>query len=166
MVRRYSKYKSKIFISKWIGLKRGKEAVNLINGCINSKTNFNFESTLSGRGIFNKIKYAKSNGFEVDIIYIAIDKKTSKLRINSRVLKGGHNISNEDVERRYDKSISNFINNINIFDNVYFYENEESKHNLIFFIESGRLKYLKNSIPEWIEIKLDLKNMLDKFKNE
>lgn len=151
------------FNDRNIQFKAGKKAIKLFNDCITSKIDFNFETTLSGKNIFKKMEIAKANGFIIDIIYIAIDKETSKLRISSRVLKGGHNISSKDVERRYDKSINNFTDNIDMFNNVYFYENEDSKHKLIFCIEDNKIKYIENHIPKWIERKFNINNLLCKF---
>lgn len=137
-----------------------KMALNLIANCIANNTNFNFETTFSGKGILRKVEEAQHNGFDVDLIYIAIEKKTSKLRIYNRVLKGGHNIPENDLERRYDRSINNFITNIDKFQNIYFYENEGSKHNLIFVIENGMFVYINEDIPSWINVKFKLDYIL------
>ncbi|AGK96962.1 zeta toxin family protein [Clostridium pasteurianum] len=152
------------FNDRNIQFKAGKKAIKLFNDCITSKIDFNFETTLSGKNIFRKIEIAKANGYIIDIIYIAIDKETSKLRISNRVLKGGHNISSKDVERRYDKSINNFTDNIDMFNNVYFYENEDSKHKLIFCIEENKIKYIENHSPKWIERKFNINKLLSKFE--
>jgi predicted ABC-type ATPase len=151
------------FNNKLIQEHAGRQTLKIIADCIENKTDFNFETTFSGKGILRKIDDAKNNDFDVDLIYIAIEKKTSKLRINSRVLKGGHNIPDLDIERRYDRSVNNFINNANRFQNVYFYENEGSKHNLIFVIENGKFVYINEEIPEWIKIRFKFDDLINEF---
>jgi predicted ABC-type ATPase len=67
------------------------------------------ESTLSGIGLLNKINIFKENGFSVSILFVFIDTvELCKKRIRIRVKKGGHNVLNEDIERRFSRSIHNF----------------------------------------------------------
>lgn len=147
-----------------IQIRAGKEALRSIDDCIKNKVDFNYETTLSGKGIFKKVEDARKQGFKIELIYISIDKETSKERINNRTLKGGHNIPLEDIERRYEKSIENFKSNLDKFDTIYFYENQKEKHNLIFAIENNQVMFKNKNIPEWINEKFNIENLFEKVK--
>ncbi len=152
------------FIAKEIGnekdtkvqIEAGKKAFKLIEECIERKTDFNFESTFSGLGIFEIIKKAKRIGFKISIIYIAIDKELSKERIKNRVIKGGHEIQNDIIERRYPKSINNFNRYFKLFDDILFFENNKSEHNLLLSIKDKKLEFISTNTPKWIIDKFDI----------
>ena len=55
-----------------------------------------------------------------------------------RVSKGGHGISDEDIERRYYESINNLKNIIDICDEINIYDNTEIFKEIIDF-EKGKL---------------------------
>jgi predicted ABC-type ATPase len=139
-----------------VQIKAGKIAFNRINECIINMESFNFESTFSGLGIFEIIKKAKSAGFKVSLIYIAIEKELSKDRIKTRVIKGGHNIPNDIIERRYEKSIKNFNEKILLFDEIMFFENSTDTHSLIAMIKEGKLVFSSDKIPNWISNKFNI----------
>lgn len=50
----------------------------------------------------------------------------AKERVESRVSKGGHNIRDEVIKRRYFKGLKNLNQFMNVVDNWYLYDNSES----------------------------------------
>jgi len=87
--------------------------------------NFNQETTLSGKSIIKNIEKARRKGFYVVMNYIGVDNPDiAKERVRIRVLKGGHGIPEEAIERRYYESLDNLknvldlCNEINIYDNT------------------------------------------------
>lgn len=67
------------------------------------------ESTLSGVGLAKQIKRFQKIGYAIHIVYVFIDDvNLCKQRIKARVLKGGHNVPEQDIVRRYYRSIENF----------------------------------------------------------
>ena len=56
------------------------------------------------------IKQLKSDGWHVELIYLALPNvEMSKLRVLERVEHGGHNIPVKDIERRFPRSLSNLL---------------------------------------------------------
>ena len=81
-------------------LKCAREAVKLIKEYISEGISFNQETTLTGRSIIKNIINAKDNGFYVVMNYIGGESpKIAKERVKIRVSRGGHGISDEDIER-------------------------------------------------------------------
>jgi predicted ABC-type ATPase len=72
---------------------------------------FAIESTLSGIYLKKLIMKFKKLDYNVDLIYIFLETPDVCLgRIKERVLKGGHNVPEKDVIRRYYRSKNNFWN--------------------------------------------------------
>jgi predicted ABC-type ATPase len=67
------------------------------------------ETTLAGRSLIRVFKAVKGRHFEIILIYIFLDTPELCIhRIKERVMKGGHHVADEDVYRRYYRSIQNF----------------------------------------------------------
>jgi predicted ABC-type ATPase len=74
-----------------------------------AKSNFGFESTLSGLTYLNRLKRWKSVGYRIEIVYLRISSPRLGLRrIAARVKQGGHNVPRQDVLRRFTRSWNNF----------------------------------------------------------
>lgn len=77
---------------------------------ISKKEDFAFETTLAGRSYLRLIKQLKSDGWRIELIYLALPSiQMSKQRVAERVAHGGHNISVKDIERRFGRSLHNLL---------------------------------------------------------
>ncbi|SDH14410.1 hypothetical protein [Nitrosomonas sp. Nm132] len=78
---------------------------------IKRRENFAFETTLSGRSYLRLINRLRRDGWQVELIYLALPNiGMSKMHVAERVAHGGHNIPLRDIERRFSRSLGNFIN--------------------------------------------------------
>jgi len=76
-----------------------------------SRQNFAFETTLSGRSYLKLIDRLQTDGWQVELIYLALaDVEMSKMRVAERVAHGGHNIPIDAIERRFSRSLRNLLN--------------------------------------------------------
>lgn len=81
-----------------------------IEACIQKKHDFAFETTLSGRSYLKLIERLRASGWYVELIYLALPSiEMSKARVAERVAHGGHNIPEEDIERRFARSLRNLL---------------------------------------------------------
>lgn len=81
-----------------------------IRACLTQRENFAFETTLAGRSYLKLVRKMKSEGWRVELIYLALpDVEMSKLRVAERVAHGGHNIAAADIERRFARSLRNLL---------------------------------------------------------
>ena len=72
---------------------------------------FAFETTLATRSYVSFIHQAKTMGYKVSLVYIWIQSPAlAKQRVAARVSRGGHNIPDDVIERRYHRGISNLLN--------------------------------------------------------
>lgn len=77
-----------------------------IDVAIANSDRFVVESTLSGRTLQHLLKKAKATAFEITIIYLFLDSADACVdRVHERVQKGGHNVPQMDIRRRFDRKI-------------------------------------------------------------
>lgn len=75
-----------------------------------SRSDFAFESTLSGVGYVQRIKKWKASGYKVEIIFLRLNSVRLALqRVATRVRQGGHHVSKEEIIRRFGRGRQNFI---------------------------------------------------------
>lgn len=135
-----------------IQIKVAKEAILMREEAFKKGLSLNQETTLSGKSIIKALHQAKKLGYQIHLYYVGLESaELAKERIKIRVLNGGHNISDEAVERRYFQSLENFkkllelCTYIELFDNSLYFRR-------ILQIEGGKIILLEeNNLPLWIE---------------
>ena len=126
-------------------IKAAKIAINLRNDCLQNWKSFNEETTLTGKTILKTIDKAKELGYELQLFYVGVNNpEIAKERIRNRVEKGGHNIADEIVEKRYYESLKNLKHVITKFDEVYLYDNSIKYKHIFSFINNKILYKDKN----------------------
>ncbi len=74
-----------------------------------SKSDFAFETTLSGQTYLTRVKQWKSCGYRIEVVYLRLGSPQIALkRIAERVKQGGHNVPARDVLRRFARGWENF----------------------------------------------------------
>lgn len=67
------------------------------------------ETTLAGKGFRRIVAELKAAGYSVTLIFVFLDSADACVaRIRERVRKGGHDVPEADIRRRYIRSINNF----------------------------------------------------------
>jgi predicted ABC-type ATPase len=81
------------------------EGKRLLQQAIAQNLDYNFETTLGGTSFIRLLKDAATQGFEVRIWYVGLASPEHHLaRVKARVKKGGHDIPEADIRRRFDQS--------------------------------------------------------------
>lgn len=130
-------------------IKAAKIAIQLRKRCLEEVKSFNEETTLTGKTILKTIDRAKELGYKIYLYYIGVDSpEIAKERVRNRVLKGGHDISSEAIEKRYYESLENLKKIISKCDYVKIYDNTNIYKNIFSSIDN---KITKNNteLPEW-----------------
>lgn len=130
-------------------IKCAREAVKLINYYIKNNISFNQETTLSGKSIVRNIKKAKEKGFYVVMNFIGVDSPDiAKERVRIRVLKGGHGIPEEAIERRYYESLENLKTLMSVCDEINLYDNTKNIEQIAYFVNET-IKWKSENVPKW-----------------
>jgi len=116
-----------------------------------------FETTLEGNKTEVTAATAKELGYYVRLYYIGLDTPEECLRrINSRVARGGHNIGDIDVRRRFSERWKSIKKVLVYCDEAYFFDNENGFVEVAEFL-NGTFILKSDSPPAWI---LDLAKYL------
>ena len=129
----------------------GKQAIALIEECLDKGICFTQETTLSGHKTLATIKSAIDKGYYVRLYYVGLNTVEESIsRIENRVRKGGHNISDEDVKRRFKKRFEDLKNIIEYCDEATFYDNENGFVAVAEY-KNGELLPIGHYMPEWLK---------------
>lgn len=132
-------------------LEGGKQAVRLIEGCIQRGDNFTQETTLSGGKTARTIAKAHENGYFVCLYYVAVSSAEESLsRIANRVRKGGHDIPEEAVRRRFAKRFDDLARILPLVNETVFFDNENGFVHVADY-RNGRLSVTGEYLPAWLD---------------
>ena len=122
--------------------------------CIQQKQDFAFETTLAGRSYLKLIHRLKNEGWQVELVYLALPSmEMSKIRVAERVAHGGHNIPIQDIERRFARSLRNLLADFRmVVDGTRCFMNNESPPVLIFEQRSNNFNIVHDAFYQQILI--------------
>ena len=136
----------------------GKKAIEKIDSCLEKGVNFTQETTLSGARTLKTIQRARDLDYTIRLYYIGINTADESIeRIKNRVRKGGHNIADDYVERRFEKRFEDLIKILPYCNEVRFYDNENGFVDVAEY-RNGSLIIKGDYTPEWI---IELKEYMD-----
>lgn len=116
-----------------VSFEAGRIMLERINGLLETKENFAFETTLATKSYRSKIYLAKEKGYNVTLLFFWLQNVNLAIeRVKTRVLEGGHTIETEVIVRRYRRGIQNLFEiYLPIADEVMIFDNSEGKYDLI-----------------------------------
>ena len=125
---------------------------------ISLRKDFAFETTLSGRSYLPRIAEWRKAGWEVFLVYLYIpNAEFSAMRVQQRVLQGGHNIPPSDIARRYPRSIRNLFDYAEVCDHTLCLDNTQNQIVSIFEKRFGQPIEIQN-IERFSTLQSVLKN--------
>ncbi|RTL12914.1 MAG: hypothetical protein EKK54_02335 [Neisseriaceae bacterium] len=128
----------------------GKQALKMYDDALKNGLNICLESTLAGRGTMQRIIAAKSAGYFTLAYYIGLNSVELNLeRIAQRVARGGHDIPENTVRRRFHESANNLVLVKNYLDEVYLLDNSGANFELQSSIRANKKNKYQNSEKPW-----------------
>lgn len=111
---------------------------------------FAVETTLAGKSYLRMMLDARRRGFELVLVYIGTEKVEINLaRIRNRVLAGGHDVPEDDVRRRYERSFENLPTAIERADHTILFDNStEEGYRLVAVLSPAESQWLTVP-PNW-----------------
>ena len=138
--------------------RKGKE---LVERAITKGLHYNFETTLGGTTIPRLIEQAADSGSAIRIWYVGLSSPELHIeRVRARVNKGGHDIPEEKIRDRYDRSRLNLVRLLPRLTELVIYDNsverdpdsnDEPEPALILRVRDGQMKELCRlfRVPQW-----------------
>lgn len=129
----------------------GKKSIELIDDCLEKEVCFTQETTLFDHRILNTVKKAIEKGYYIRLYYVGLNTVEESLaRIENRVKKGGHNIPDTDVKRRFGKRFEDLVAVLQYCDEATFYDNENGFVAVAEY-KNGEILQIGNLKPEWLK---------------
>lgn len=115
---------------------------------VQQKQSFCFETVLSSDHILKLLQQAKEQGFFIQaFIIVTADPDINVLHVKSRKMEGGHDIPEDRIRIRYQRSLANVKELVSLADECDIYDNSQ-QYPLRFFHKSQE-KMLFQEIPFW-----------------
>ena len=74
------------------------------------RISFAFETTLSGRSYLTLLRKLKAEGYDIHFFFLWLKSVDLALsRVKERVSRGGHDVPEPVIRRRFDRSMENFL---------------------------------------------------------
>ncbi len=133
----------------------------LLERAISEGLNFAFETTLGGNTIPALLKSATEAGLAVRIWFVALsDAERHIARVKARVRQGGHDIPEDKIRARYDKSRSNLVDLLPVLSELRLFDNSfdgepaagiRPRIMPILHLKNGRIVELSplTEVPSW-----------------
>lgn len=121
------------------------------NQLLNSRQTFAFETVGTHPEKLEFLQRAKSAGYIIEVVFVTTsDPGINKARVRKRVIMGGHDVDDEAIVRRYEKSMALKTSYIDVADRARVIDNS-TKATLVFFKDGDRMEVLENpdAIP-WV----------------
>jgi predicted ABC-type ATPase len=89
----------------------GRLMLRRLNQLAEQRVDFAFETTLSSRTFVPFLCKLIDSGYRIHLAFFWVPSpELNIIRVEDRLRRGGHFIKEEDIRRRYTRSISNFFN--------------------------------------------------------
>lgn len=147
-------------IAKYNGdmLRGGKRSVEMINDCLEKEICFTQETTLSGHSVLKNVKLAMEKGYYIRLYYVGLNTVDESIcRIKNRVRKGGHNIDDKDVTRRFENRFYDLNKILPYCNEATFYDNENG-FVVVAKYRNGDMLQVGDYCPLWIKELADFLN--------
>ena len=110
---------------------------------------FAFETTLSGGTELKAMLNAKAAGYKVNLVYVGVSNPAIAMaRVSERVRRGGHDVDDRAIARRYAASLAQLPEAMALADRTFVFDNGGRRHRLLLVRDDERVR-LVSALPTW-----------------
>lgn len=130
----------------------GKRVLQRAQQLIQAHESFTVETTLSGSTYLRLAAQAKAEGFLIAVIFVGTASVEINLeRVRARVLKGGHDVPEEDQRRRFPRTLANLCRLLPTTDFAILIDNSTyAGYQLVAFGHKASMHW-NETVPEWAQ---------------
>lgn len=119
------------------------------------RRSFTFETVMSDVGKVTLLSTARASGYRTYLYYICTEAVAiNQARIATRVASGGHDVPEEKIEARYERSRALLLDASRAASRAYIFDNSETSHRLVAEFDAGRLTKIFEPIPNWFSVSI------------
>ncbi len=130
-------------------LRAGRQVIRRTRSLIASRQSLVRETTLSSREILRTVASAKTAGYRVVMVFVALSAAdTTRWRIGVRVATGGHDVPRDALQRRFPRAIDNASLVARVIDVAYFLDNAGLHYRLVATVNKGTITFLEPRLEQ------------------
>jgi len=134
-------------------LEAAQEAEMLRESLISTRKDFTFETVLSTKRNIVLLEKAKKSGYHIESVFVlTADVELNISRVKARVLQGGHDVPEDKIRSRYNKSLQMIKRLIELSDEFILVDNTD-RPEVIYKKDTCGEVYLPNDFWNEAEIK-------------
>ena len=128
----------------------GRAVLAMADSFLTRGESFLVETTLSGKTYLRMAERAKGLGYNFVFIFVGTNGVDINLdRVRQRVLKGGHDVPEEDQRRRFSRSMAHMRIALSIANKALLYDNSTIDGHRRIASKRGEKLTLFEPLPEW-----------------
>lgn len=136
-----------------------------IKKLLESSTSFSIETNLATSASYNVLQSAHKKGYQIALYYVCLqDPPLCRDRVKDRVSRGGHDVPFPIIEHRYNNALSLIKQHYSLFDQIDFIDNSASDFMSVLQVESGKLIYKNDTLPDWAAGIVKHINLMEKVR--
>lgn len=125
-----------------------RETIRQQQELLDRRESFAVETTLSGNRTLKLMDEAKARGYEVELHYVRLGTPQGSIdRVAERVARGGHDVPQVDIVRRYERSLDNLPSAIEKADKTTLYDNSGRRTEIVGHLDKEAFRF--RDPPEW-----------------
>ena len=129
----------------------GREVIRRTREYIENDQSFGIETTLSESGYLETMRVARAHGFVVRLIYICLGNPREERSTGESALRtGGHDVPDEDIRRRYERSLSNLPVPLRLVNEAWLFDNGGDEPQIMLETREGVVTWRAEHEPEWV----------------
>jgi predicted ABC-type ATPase len=130
-----------------------REAILQTRTYLAERRSFAIETTLSGNGTAKTMSEARALNYSVRLIFVCLAEPERNLaRVQERVARGGHDVPDGDIRRRYERSLANLPAAVRLAHEALFYDNSGPMPRKVLETRNGAVTWQLSPAPEpaWV----------------
>jgi len=137
-------------------IEAGKRVLRSAEQLLQNQQSFTVETTLSGGTYLKMAQRAKTAGYIIMVVFVGTASVEINIeRVKDRVIKGGHDVPEEDQRRRYPRTLENMKRLLPLADFAVIFDNSAKSHKMIAFGHKGFMHW-EEPVPQWAQQLRDL----------
>ena len=97
------------------------------------------------------VRSALESGFFVRLIYVCVDSAERSIqRVRERVARGGHDVPDRDIRRRYVRSLVNARRVLRVVHEALVFDNTGEKPELVLELREGHVISRAETLRKWV----------------
>lgn len=119
---------------------------------LETKATFFFETVFSHSSKLDFMQYANTQGYRCYLYFSAVSSvELCVSRIKQRTQQGGHDVPDEKVRKRYQRSLENLLPALQLAYRAYLFDNSDKMNLVAEMKPSKRLELITKQTPLWLK---------------